>query len=88
MTPILWTELWNRAEREEIGIAVQLADVSHNKAVNLLHIARPPHMRNWTACATPDPLTFFIIRDRSAPRDYGPSLAVINADLEEPDLDA
>jgi hypothetical protein len=58
--PRLWTELWYRAAREEMGIVVEV----HNAKQTIFSLSetRPEGFGDFTVCATPNPNIIFIVK--------------------------
>lgn len=56
----LWDELWNRAEREEIGVFVKFAN--GDAAMNRLRSHRPAGFDDYTIARTPDRNIIFLVR--------------------------
>lgn len=56
----IWSELWRRAEREEIGVLIRFTN--GNEAKFNLQRERPLGFSDYAICRTPDPNTLMIIR--------------------------
>lgn len=55
----VWTEIWNRAEREPLGLYLRFTE--GDNAGWHLHQARPPTMRNYSVARCSDPQVILLV---------------------------
>lgn len=56
----IWTELWNRAQREPIGVFLRFTNV--RSAQNNLYRSKPPECAEYTIALTSEHDALFLLR--------------------------
>ena len=67
----IWSSLWRRATKEEIGIAFKIDKPPHGFMQRMLE-NRPPDLADYSINNTPDPNVFFITKPNAVIDDSIP----------------